>query len=102
MAKLLNEYNSIDADLSDQTLVVNQQNLSLRLWTLFAIIISFIVFKKMAGSSSDENVSADFIINKVFILFIFISIFSINKPAGFATMGFLLISFIIYKVNFGG
>jgi hypothetical protein len=102
MAKLLNEYNSIDADLNDQTLVVNQENLSLRLWTLVAIILSFVVFKKMVGSSSDETVSADFIISKVFILFIFISIFSISKPAGFATMGFLLISLIIYKVNFSG
>jgi hypothetical protein len=101
MAKMLNEYNSIEADLNDQTLVVNQENLSLRLWTLVALIISFIVIKKMINSS-DENVTADFIINKVFILLIFISIFSISKPAGYATMGFLLISFLIYKLNFSG
>ena len=98
MSKMLNEYNNIDAELNDQTLFVNQQNLSLRLWTLFTIIICFIVFKKMVGSS-DENITADFIINKLFILLIFISIFSISRPAGYATMGFLLISFLIYKVN---
>jgi len=101
MAKMLNQYNSIEADLNDQTLVVNQENLSLRLWTLVAVIISFIVIKKMINSS-DENITADFIINKVFILIIFISIFSISKPAGYATMGFLLISFLIYKLNFSG
>ncbi len=101
MAKILNEYNTIEEELNDQTLVVNQENLSLRLWTLFAIIICFIVFKKMIGSS-DENVTADFIISKVFILLIFISIFSISEPAGYATMAFLVISFIIYKLNFSG
>ena len=101
MEKIVNEYNSIESELNDKTLVVNQENLSLRLWTLFAIIICFIVFKKMIGSS-DENVTADFIISKVFILLIFISIFSISKPAGYATMAFLVISFLIYKLNFSG
>jgi hypothetical protein len=101
MEKIVNEYNSIESELNDQTLVVNQENLSLRLWSLFAIIICFVVFKKMIGSS-DENVTADFIISKVFILLIFISIFSISKPAGYATMAFLVISFLIYKLNFSG
>ncbi len=101
MAKIVNEYNSIEAELNDQTLVVNQENLSLRLWTLFAIVICFIVFKKMVGSS-DENVAADFIISKIFILLIFISIFSISTPAGYATMAFLVISFLVYKLNFSG
>ena len=100
MKKILDQYNSIQAELNDQTLFVNKENLSLRLWTLFAIILCFVVFKKMKGS--DENTTTDPIINKVFLLFIFISIFTINKPAGFATMGFLLISFLIYKINFGG
>jgi len=100
MAKLLNEYNSVEAELNDQTLFVNKENFSLQLWTLGAIILCFVVFKKMKGS--DENLNVDSIINKVFLLFIFISIFTINKPAGYATMGFLLISFLIYKINFSG
>jgi hypothetical protein len=98
MTKILNEYNSVEADLNDTSLMVNEQNLSMRLWTLFTVVLCFIVVKKMINSS-DENMTADFIINKLFILFIFISIFTINKPAGYATMGFLLISFLIYKIN---
>ena len=98
MEKMLIEYNSIEAELNDQTLFVNKENLGLRLWTLTALILCFIAFKKMKGS--DENTTTDPIIDKLFLLFIFISIFSINKPAGFATMGFLLISFLIYKINF--
>jgi hypothetical protein len=98
MSKMLEDYNSIEAELNDQTLFVNKENLGLQLWTLFAIILCFVLFKKMRGP--DENATTDPIINKVFLLFIFISIFTINKPAGFATMGFLLISFLIYKINF--
>ena len=98
MEKLVNEYNSIEAELNDQTLFVNKENLGLRLWTLVAIILCFIVFKKMKGS--DENLNMNSIIDKVFLLFIFLSIFAINKPVGFATMGILLISFLIYKLNF--
>ena len=102
MAKLLNEYNSVEAELNDQTLFVNRENFSLRLWTLGAIILCFIVFKKMNGSDENENVNTDSIINKVFLLFIFISIFTINKPVGLAIMGIILISFLIYKINFNG
>lgn len=102
MAKLLNEYNSVEAELNDQTLFVNRENFSLRLWTLGAIILCFIVFKKMNGSDENVNVNTDSIINKVFLLFIFISIFTINKPVGLAIMGILLISFLIYKINFNG
>jgi hypothetical protein len=97
MAKLLNEYTTIDSELNNQTLFVDQQNLSFRLWFLLALILFFVVVKKMKGSTGSP--SADFIINKLFILFILISIFTINKPAGFATMGFFLVAFIVYKMN---
>jgi len=46
MAKLLNEYKSIESDLYDQTLVVEQQNLSYKLWFLLAIIIVVVCFTK--------------------------------------------------------
>jgi hypothetical protein len=99
MEKMLDDYNSINAELNDQTLFVTQQNLSLRVWTLFTLILCFIVLKKMRGPS-DENTSTGSIIDKVLLFLIFICIFSINKPFGFAIMGFLLISFLIYKLNF--
>jgi hypothetical protein len=101
MTKILNDYNSVEAELNDTSLTVNQENLSLQLWGLFALILCFIVVKKIINYS-DENVTADFIVNKLFIFFIFVYIFMINKPTGIATMGFLLISFLIYKLNFSG
>jgi hypothetical protein len=101
MEKVMDEYNSINAELNDQTLFVNQQNLSLMLWTLFTLILCFFVIKKMKGPSN-ENTSTDSIINKVFLFLILICIFSINKPIGFATMGIILISFLIYKLYFSG
>jgi hypothetical protein len=101
MDKMIDEYNSINAELNDQTLFVNQQNLSLMLWTLFTLILCFFVIKKMKGPSN-ENTSTDSIINKVFLFLVLICIFSINKPIGFATMGIILISFLIYKLYFSG
>jgi hypothetical protein len=101
MEKMMDEYNSINAELNDQTLFVNQQNLSLMLWTLFTLILCFFVIKKMKGPSN-ENTSTDSIINKVFLFLVLICIFSINKQIGFDTMGIILISFLIYKLYFSG
>jgi hypothetical protein len=97
MAKLLNEYNSVDADLTNQTLFVNQQNLSFRLWGLASFILCLAIFKKMNGDTGVPTV--DTIINIIFRLAIIILIFSISRPAGFASLGLALIIFLIYKLN---
>jgi hypothetical protein len=97
MAKMMKDYNSVEAELNDQSLVVNQENISFRLWFLLAFIMCLVVVKKMAGSSGGPSV--DFIINNIFRLAIIILIFSLSKPAGFATLGIVLIAFLSYKLN---
>ena len=99
MAKLLNEYNSVDADLTNQTLFVNQQNLSFRVWALVSFILCLAIFKKMKGST---NSTIDLLINIVFVISVIILIFSLSKPTGFASLGIVLIVFLIYKLNTGG
>ena len=100
MAKLLNDYNSVDADLDSQTIFVNQQNLSFRLWALASFILCLAVFKKMSGSTG--NPSGGIFINIAFVLSIIILIFSISKPTGFATFGLAIILFLMYKLNSKG
>ena len=100
MAKLLNDYNSIDADLDSQTLFVNQQNLGFRLWALASFILCLAIFKKMNGSTGSSSV--DSIINIVFFISVIILIFGLSKPAGFASLGLAIILFLIYKLQTGG
>ena len=97
MAKMMQDYNSVESELNDQSLIVNQQNISFRLWFLLAFIMCLIVVKKMAGSTGGPSV--DLIINNIFRLSIIILIFSLSKPAGFATLGIVLIAFLLYKLN---
>jgi hypothetical protein len=99
MAKLLNEYNSVDADLTSQSLFVNQQNLSFRIWALASFILCLAIFKMSGGSSGTPSI--DTFINMIFVISIMILIFSINKPTGFATLGLALILFLIYKLKSG-
>jgi hypothetical protein len=99
MAKLLNQYNSVDADLDSQTLFVNQQNLSFRIWALASVVLCLAVFKKMNGSASP---SADMLINIAFVGSIAMLIFSISKPTGYATFGLAIILFLMYRINSKG
>lgn len=96
MAKMMNDYNSVESELNDKTLIVNQQNISFRVWFLLAFILCLIIVKKMAGST--DNPSVDLIINNIFRLSIIFLIFTLSKPAGFATLGLVLIWFMLYKL----
>ena len=98
MAKLLNEYNSIDSDLNNQTLIVDQQNLSYRLWFLLTFILVLITFKKMTGISS-EAPSVDKIVNLILVISIIALIFTLSKPSGFASLGLVIILLMLYKLK---
>jgi hypothetical protein len=99
MAKLLNEYNSVDSDLNNQTLIVDQQTLSYRLWFLLTFILVLITFKKMTGVS--ESPSINKIINGILVLSILMLIFTLSKPSGFASLGLVIILLIFYKLKSG-
>jgi hypothetical protein len=100
MAKLLNQYNSIESDLNDQTLFVEQQNLSYRMWVLVTIILLLVTFKKLTGVSS-ESPSVNKIINMALILAIIMLIYCLSKPSGFASLGLAIILLLIYNMKSG-
>ena len=101
MAKLLNNYNSVESDLNSQTLFVDQQSLSYRLWFLLAFILFLVTVKKMMGSSSEDSL-VDKIITGMLVLSIVMLIFTLSKPTGFATLGLAIIMLMLYKLNSGG
>jgi len=100
MAKLLNHYNSVESDLNNQTLFVDQQNLSYRLWFLLAFILFLVTVKKMMGPSSEDS-SVDKMITGVLVFSIVMLIFTLSKPTGFATFGLAIILLILYKLKSG-
>ena len=100
MAKLLKNYDSIESELDDQTLFVEQQNLSYRLWVLLTFIVVLITFKKMSGISP-EGSPVDKIITGVLFLSIIAFIYTLNKPSGFASFGLAIILLMIYKMKSG-
>jgi|694.fasta_scaffold10861_13 hypothetical protein len=101
MAKLLNEYNSVESDLDDKTLIVEQQNLSYRLWILLSIILVLITLKKMKGDTTEGSI-VDKIITFGLLIAIIMFIFTLNKPSGFASLGLALILLLVYKLKSGG
>jgi hypothetical protein len=100
MAKMLNEYNSLESDLNNQTLFVEQQNLSYRLWFLLAFILFLITLKKIRGEPSDGS-PVDKMITGILIMTIIMLIFCLSKPTGFASMGLAIILLILYKLKSG-
>ena len=98
MAKILNQYNSVESELNNQTLIVDQQNLSYRLWVLLTFILVLITLKKMTGIES-EGSPVNKIINLVLIISIISLIYCISKPSGFASLGLALILLMIYKMK---
>jgi hypothetical protein len=100
MAKLLNEYNSVEADLDNQTIFVEQQNLSYRLWFLLTFIFVLITLKKMRGDETEGSI-VDKLITVVLVLSIIAFIFCLSKPSGFASFGLAIILLMIYKMKSG-
>lgn len=99
MAKLLKDYNSVEADLNNQTLIVEKENLSYRLWFLLTFILVLITLKKLMGISSEPSVNK--IINLVLIISIIMLIYCLNKPSGFASLGLAIILLMMYKMKTG-
>ena len=88
--QLFNEYDSIESELNDETIKVEQSNSSLRLWSFMAFILLFIVIKQIFGSEVPTSIISIIIIT---IILLFLSL-SLRTPSGFATIGFIIIALI--------
>jgi hypothetical protein len=95
MKTLLKQYDTIESKLNDQTLIVNQANSSLKLWTFIAFITLLILLKQVYGVDTPSGAMMFITI----ILILIVLSFSLSKPSGFAAIGFVIIFLIGYKLN---
>jgi hypothetical protein len=93
---LLGQYNTAESELNDQTLAVDQANTSLRVWSFLSVILLLIVLKQVYGIETFNN-NMKYII--IIIVFIFLS-FRLSTPTGFVTLGFVIITILVYKINY--
>lgn len=92
--KQLQEYYSIDQEENNQSIYVNQQNVSFRIWVLVTALVLLITLKKLFGGESPPISITIWIL---IIIVLIILTYSLSTPAGFL-MGFvLLVSIILMK-----
>lgn len=70
LEKQLQEYYSVEQDENNQSLYVNQQNMSYRIWAFIALFILFITIKKMSGSEFPPDIIT--LIISIAILFVIV------------------------------
>lgn len=95
MDELVKENETIDAEYTNQSLIVEQQNGSLRFWILIACVISLIIVNQMIGKTSS--------VASIFWLFIMIALivvsFSIGNVSGFAVWTMLILIIVLMKMG---
>lgn len=94
---LLAQYHNVESELYDQTLVVDQANTSMRLWSILALLLLLIILKQAYDIETFNNRMKYIII----ILVLVILSFMLSKPSGFVTISFILLAIIVYKINNG-
>ena len=92
--KQLQEYNSIEQEESNQSIYVNQQNVSLRFWVLITALVVLITLKRMFGSESPPIAITIWIL---IIIVLIILTYSLSSPSGFILWFILLVSIILMK-----
>lgn len=95
MNKMLKTNQSIDAEYTNQTLFVEQQNGSLRFWTIVACVLFIIVLNQMRDKQTTFA--------SVFWLLVMISLivlsFSISTISGFTIWTILILIIILMKMG---
>lgn len=88
MEKLLKEYYSIEEDNENQTLYVNQQTVSMRVWILITCIVIIVTLKKLYGSDSPSSAITFWLL---IIVILIILTYTLSSPTGFV-MWFIVIA----------
>jgi len=95
MAQILEDQKTIDEDHQTQSLYVETQNSTLRLWSLLACILILVVINKMLGGETSV-VKLFWIIMMVIVLIVS---FSINNASGFAVWFMLIMIIVLMKMD---
>ena len=91
--KELQEYYSIGEEENNQSIFVNQQNLSFRFWVLITCLILLLMIKQLFGL---ESPPISITIWLLIIIVLIILTYSLSSPSGFVMLFiFLLVIFLI-------
>lgn len=94
--KQLQEYYSIEQEESNQSIYVNQQNISLRLWVLITCIIVLFTLKRVVGS---VYLPISITIWLLIIILLIILTYSLSTPSGFFIWFVLLLIVFLMKTG---
>lgn len=94
--KQLQEYYSVEQEENNQSIYVNQQNISLRLWVLITCIIVLFTLKRLVGS---DYLPVSITIWLLIIILLIILTYSLSTPSGFFIWFVLLITIFLMKTG---
>ena len=89
----IEEYNTINETISDNELVVNQENGIMRFWIIITLIVLIIIVKQLFGLENSMSAIVWFFI----ILLIIVLTYSLKTPSGFFIWGVALLAVIFTR-----
>jgi hypothetical protein len=95
--KAIKEYETINGVYEENSLTVEKESFSLRLWTLLALILVIITISKQAGV---EGPGPNGIFWIVVIIILLLTSFSLNRPQGF--MLWFIVIMLVVIIKFSG
>lgn len=96
LKKQLQEYYSVQQEENNQSLFVNQQNISLRFWVLITCLVLLITIKIFVGA---ESLPISITIWLLIIIVIIILTYSLSTPSGFMLWFILLVAIVLFVIN---
>ena len=94
MEKQLQNYYSIEEENQNQSLYVNQQNVSMRFWALITCLILLVTLNKLYGA---DNPSIAISLWLFIIIILIVLTYSLSSPSGFAMWFIVLLGIILVK-----
>lgn len=94
MEKQLQNYYSIEEENQNQSLYVNQQNVSMRFWALITCLILLVTLNKLYGA---DNPLIGISLWLFIIIILIVLTYSLSSPSGFAMWFIVLLGIILVK-----
>ena len=94
MEKQLQDYYSIEEENQNQSLYVNEQNVSIRFWALITCLILLVTLNKLYGA---DNPSIAISLWLFIIIILIVLTYSLSSPSGFAMWFIVLLGIILVK-----
>ena len=91
--KQLQDYYSIEEEEENQSLIVNQQNISLRFWVLITCLVLIFTIKRLVGASS---LSVTMIYWLAIIIILIMLTYTLSSPAGFMMVFLGILGIFLY------